>query len=331
MKILPLTLLVLLTIQTQAQKMRKPENAPAIVVHHELSKADLHKIKLLEDTLHLLSNTFTYDTLLDVRKKACYTFIPHFVEALKLDNSFYFPFDSFETISLIYPPDSSFRIFTWQLVLPKGNFRYYGVIQMRSSKIKIFPLYDASDTMTYHSQRLLTSDNWYGAMYYNIIQKQVDGRSYYTLFGFEAADIITRRKVVDVLSFDNYGRPQFGEPFFFFKQQEDSSHYARTDTLTRFFIEYNYNASTILNYDPQLEMIVFDHVAPPTDKAKGATFSYVPDGTYEGFKWANNRWNWVEKVFTFAINENDNPPVPAPLFGTPRRQPVLPKENDGPR
>ena len=102
------------------------------------------------------------------------------------------------------------------------------------------------------------------------------------------------------------------------------------DTLTRFFIEYKYNASTVLNYDPQLEMIVFDHVTPPTDKAKGATFTYIPDGTYEGFKWANDRWNWVEKIFTYAINENDNPPIPAPLFGQPRKQPEMPKEDVAP-
>ena len=85
-----------------------------------------------------------------------------------------------------------------------------------------------------------------------------------------------------------------------------------------------WNATTTLNYDPAMQMIVFDHVAPPTDKAKGATFTYVPDGTYEGFVWKSNRWNWVEKVFTFAINEDDNPPIPVPLFGKPDKQPELP-------
>jgi len=83
-----------------------------------------------------------------------------------------------------------------------------------------------------------------------------------------------------------------------------------------------------LNYDRDMEMIVFDHVAPPDEKAKGATFSYVPDGTYEGFVWLNDHWNWVEKVFTFAINENDNPPIPVPKFGEPKRQPQLPKDGD---
>lgn len=325
-------LFLCLTVSAFAQnkKMNKPAATPVVKEDRAISKKGLAELMLREDTLHFLSNTFTYDTFLDVRQKACYAFIPKLVQALKVENSFYFPFDSFETISKIYPPDSSFRIFTWQLVMPKGKFRYFGVIQMRSSQLKIFPLYDRSDTMTYHSQYTTTNENWYGCLYYNIIMKQVNKKPVYTLFGYEAADVITRRKVVDVLAFDDYGKPYFGAPIFHFKQEEDTFHYARKDTLTRFFIEYKYNASTVLNYDPQLEMIVFDHVTPPTDKAKGATFTYVPDGTYEGFKWANDRWNWVEKIFTYAINENDNPPIPVPLFGQPRKQPEMPKEDVAP-
>lgn len=321
----------MLALCAAAQHMSKPTHRPVITENRAIAKRDLEKLMLLEDTLHVLSNTFTYDSLLDVRQKACYAFIPKFVEALKCDNSFYFPFDSFETVAKIYPPDSTFRIFTWQLVLPKGKFRYYGVIQMKSTKLKMYPLFDRSDTMTYHSQSVNTNENWYGCLYYNIIQNQLGKKTIYTLFGYEAADILTRRKIIDILSFDEQGQPKFGAPLFYFNQPEDSFHYARKDTFTRFFIEYKYNASTVLNYDPQLQMIVFDHVTPPTDKAKGATFTYVPDGTYEGFKWSSNRWNWVERVFTFAINENDNPPVPVPLFAKPRKQPELPKEEVGPK
>ncbi len=296
----------------------KPVAKPA------LSKNDLVKIKILEDSLAQLCDAFTNDSILAMRKKACYTFIPTFVSALKLNNSFYYPFDSLQTVSQIYAPDSSFRIFTWQLTLPKGHFRYYGVIQMRSFKVKIYPLYDLSDTMPYQPQLITTNDNWYGALYYNAIEQTVNKKPVYTLFGYEAADIITRRKVIEILTFDKSGKPTFGAPLFQFKY--DSTHAKLTDTLNRFFIEYKYNAPTVLNYDKQMQMIVFDHVAPPNAKAKGATFSYIPDGTYEGFVWLKEHWQWVEKVFTFAIDEDDNPPIPAPLFGKPAKQPELPKE-----
>ena len=317
-------LLVLISVAAIAQKAGNKKPAREALPVNTVSKNDLQKIKLMEDTLHLLSNRFTYDTSLAKRKDACYSFIPKFVSALKFDNSFYYPFDSFETISKIYPPDSSFRIFTWQLALPRGHFRYYGMIQMKSTKLKMFPLYDYSDTMSYQPQRTTTNENWYGCLYYGTVEKQIGNKPVYTLFGFEAADALTRRKVVEILTFDENGKPVFGAPLFYFKYN-DSTSLKKADTLSRFFIEYKYNAPTYFNYDRLMEMIVFDHVAPPNDLAKGATFTYVPDGTYEGFVWTNNRWNWVENVFTFSINESDNPPIPVPLFGEPKNQPELPK------
>ena len=259
------------------------------------------------------------------RKVACYKFIPQLIAALKTDNSFYFPFDSLAELSKVYPPDSSFRILTWQMHYPKGRFRYYGVIQMRSSKLKMFPLKDLRDTLPFHTQQKLTENNWYGQIYYKILEKTVNKKTYYTLFGFEAADFISRRKIIDILSFDENGKPHFGAPMFMFKY-DDSSHLKDKDTLSRFFIEYKWSASPTLNYDYNKDMIVFDHLAPPNPRAQGVYFTYVEDGTYEGFKWTNNHWQWVEKVFNFAINEDDNPPIPAPLFGTPKKQPTLPDQ-----
>jgi len=338
-------LFLTITLSAFCQKMNAPAKAKTIAPQ-TMSKANLQKIKLLQDSLHILSNIIVYDTIAAERRRANYAFIPKFVSALKLENSFYFPFDSFESISKIYPADSSFRIFTWQLfftvpvkipakysktgrdtVFQKPAVRYYGVIQMRSKELKIFPLYDATDTLSYGTEQVLGPQNWWGQLYYNIIQQTAGGKSYYTLFGFQTPDVLTRRKIIDILTFDDQGKPSFGAPKFYFKYNDSTS--TRTgDTLSRFFIEYKGDASTVLNYDKELELIVFDHVAPPSEKSKGATFTYVPDGTYEGFKWVNDHWQWIEKVFTFAINEDDNPPIPAPLFGTPGKQPQLPKDGD---
>ncbi len=208
---------------------------------------------------------------------------------------------------------------------PKGRFRYYGVIQMRSSKLKMYPLTDLRDTLPFHTQGHLTQNNWYGQIYYKIIEKTVNKKTYYTLFGFEAADFISRRKIIDILTFDEAGKPQFGAPLFQFKY-DDSSHIKAIDTMSRFFIEYKWSASPTLNYDYNKEEIVFDHLAPPNPQANGVYFTYVEDGTYEGFKWTGNHWQWVERVFTFSIDENDNPPIPSPLFGTPKKQPKLPDQ-----
>jgi hypothetical protein len=272
-----------------------------------------------------LASTITYDSInLNNRKVACYAFIPSLMRALKVDNSFYYPFDSISTISRIYPPDSSFRVLTWQLHYPKGRFRYYGVIQMKGLHGKVYPLKDLRDTLPFHTQRKLTNENWYGQLYYKVIQKTVNKKNVYTLFGFEAADFISRRKIVDIMTFDAKGIPHFGDSLFVFKYTDSVNRIKFTDTFSRFFVEYKWSASPTLNYDPALDLIVFDHLAPPDPKAKDVYFTYVQDGTYEGFKWIKDHWQWVEKVFTYSIDEIDNPPIPVPLFGTPKKQPILP-------
>src|SRR5687767_12776319 len=108
-KLLLLFLLFTISFSSFSQKMKVPKSKAKTEARPVISKKDLLKIKLLEDSLHILSNNLTMDTSLEGRKKACYAFIPKFVSALKLDNSFYYSFDSIETVSKIYSPDSLFR------------------------------------------------------------------------------------------------------------------------------------------------------------------------------------------------------------------------------
>ncbi len=314
--------ILLLALASQAQQ--KPvSNTSKLPQRPTLSKHDLKQIKAIEDTLKSLSYITLNDSTDEGRKKACYTMIPTLVRALKITNSFYYPFDSVVSISKVYPPDSTFRILTWQMQ-QRTSFRYYGVMQMRSGEMKIFPLVDNSDTMQHQTQQILGKNNWYGCLYYNILLHIVNKKKYYTLFGYERGDFLTKRKILEVLTFNEEKEPVFGAPLFL-KHEGDSAKPMRTDTFNRYFIEYKWKANPTMNYDKKLDLIVFDHLVPPRDIARDTYFTYVQDGTYEGFKWVNNHWVWLEKVFTFSIDENDNPPIPSPLFGTPHKQPELPK------
>lgn len=288
-----------------------------------IPKKILRQLQAKEDSLKGLAWRIINDSLAEDKRKAAYAFIPAFKRALKTDYSFFYPFDSLTTISVLYPPDSTFRIFSWQVYYGRGVTRYFGVIQMRSIQMKIFPLFDKSDSLPADCQAVLSPDTWWGQLYYHLIQKTIKGKNVYTLLGFEAVDILQRRKMIDFLTFDEKGNPQFGAPLLHYSYEDTAFRSKSKDTLHRMFMSYKWNAQTTLNFDPELEMIVFDHLAPPNPMAKDATFMFVPDGTYEGFEWKGDRWNWVEKVFTFAINENDDPPIPFPLFGKPERQPNL--------
>lgn len=244
------------------------------------------------------------------RRETVYQLIPALVNTLKAENSYYYPFNRLTTISIQYPADSSFRIFTWTLKDQTGIYRHFGAIQMNKPQLELFPLFDMSDTMTGRPQRVLSNRNWYGAMYYRILEHEVDGQMYYTMFGFDQNDLWSRKKLMDVLWFNDSGQPRFGAPLF--QQKKDDV----VELHNRFFIEYKKTATVNLNYFENMDLIIFDHVAPTEDKYEGLFFTYLPDGTYEGFRWDEKlgKWSWVEKVFHYAINENDNPPMPAPIL-----------------
>lgn len=274
----------------------------------QLSRDSKMMLDELQDSLIKVGEVMVNDTNTGKRVDALHKFIPLMTRALKIEGSFYYSFDSLQSISHLFAPDSSFKILTWQLYLGKGINRYYGTVQMKGDKLKMFPLFDTSDTMEYHNQTILNKDSWYGALYYKILKNYAQGKYYYTLLGYDAGDLFCDRKIIDVLWFQD-GYPMFGAPLFKFKNAE-----GKTDIKNRIFIDYKFDALASLGYDTSQQMIIYDHTAPTDSIELGLTFSYVPDGTYEGFKFENGFWNWIEKVFTFAINENDHPPLPRPLF-----------------
>lgn len=276
----------------------------------ELSSKDRSKFEAAEALLKENVDKFKNDSLkFEVRVQNIHEFIPRFVAILKEDNSFLYPFDSLKSVIKVYAPDSSFRIFTWQLKEPLGTHKYYGALQMNNEELKLFPLFDYSDTMTFHPQDILTFDNWYGVVYYNCVKKVVNGKNYYTLFGFDEADFVSNRKIMEILSFDEEGVPVFGAPLISFKDSTKA-----IEIKNRFFIEYNQKASVKLNFDPELNKIIYDHLVAPSVSEEGAWFTYVPDGTYEGFEWENNGWAWIEKMFHFSIGLPDSPPMPKPIL-----------------
>ena len=79
----------------------------------------------------------------------------------------------------------------------------------------------------------------------------------------------------------------------------------------RFSIEYKKEASTTVNYDPELEVILVDHFVSESDEPELA-YTFVPDGDYEAFKWVNGKWQHIDKFFHQKL-EDGQAPVPNPI------------------
>lgn len=256
-----------------------------------------------EDSLRVFADSMINAYFPQDRFRADSNFVRGLVRALKTKNSFHYPFDSLRTISRLYAPDSSFRIFTWQLKKDEYVYLQKGAIQMntKNGELKLFPLFDYSMFTGKPIDSVRTNNNWIGAIYYKIVMKEHNGKKYYTLLGFDDFSVSSNKKWMEVLTFNGQQQPVFGGPLISFK--EDT---VRKPVQARYSMEYKKEANTVLNYDPELDMIVFDHLISETDEPERKS-TYIPDGTYEGFKWKNGQWVHVDKIFDFALQDGQFP------------------------
>ncbi|HWJ28260.1 MAG TPA: hypothetical protein VNS32_17075 [Flavisolibacter sp.] len=260
-----------------------------------------------EDTLKALSKDLLTDSLTAGRMRSDSMFIKVLVRSLQVKNSFYYPFDSVKGISKLYAPDSTFKIFTWQINFDESYSRQRGAIQYRTpdGSLRLIPLRDFSEFTTDPLDSMRTKDNWIGAVYYGITETKYNGKDYYTLFGYDENSVRSNKKWIDVLSFDNRNMPVFGGQFSF---EEDS---VRKPTQNRYSIEYKKEAATTMNFDPELNLILVDHLISESDEPD-LLYTYIPDGDYEGFKWKQGKWVHVDKVFHQKL-EDGQAPVPDPI------------------
>ena len=277
-------------------------------VYGQISSADLTIIRQKEDSLREVASRIVMAREAADRFRSDSLFTRMLVRALKIPNSFNYPFDSIIHISTLYSPDSTFRIFTWQVVRDENMNRRHGAIQVRTEdgSLKLFPLIDRTPVI-YHPIDTVTSNEWWlGSIYYKIIQKKNNTENYYTLLGYDENNMKSTKKRIEVLSFDPSGKPVFGGPFFSF--EEDS---IKKPMQSRFWIEYKKEGNARLQFDHEMDMIIYDHLISENNEPD-KKYTYIPDGDYEGFKWKNGKWIHVDKVFNFALKDGEAPIV-APL------------------
>jgi hypothetical protein len=266
-------------------------------------------IEKYEDTLGLLSFLIVNDSLEENRLLAVKKLIPTLVKALKHENSFQYPFEKLKSISIQYPADSTFRIFTWQLYVDENDYRYFGAIQMNTPSLKLFPLRDRSQEVTDVDNDILTSEKWYGTVYYNILDFDTKEGKKYLLFGYDGFSFNTKRKLIDVLSFKNE-KPVFGAPVFISLDPEHPH-----EPKNRIVLTFSAAASVKLNYDGHLDMIIFDHLISGSSEVPGQGPTNLPDGSYEGYQLKDGQWVYVNKVFDHIYET------------APREEPILDDKN----
>ena len=241
-----------------------------------------------EDTLKVIAHNIMNAETESERRLSNDAFITNLTEVLNYEKSFKFPFDSLVTIARISPSDQAFRIFNWLLKKDNGSYEYYAIVHYHNkqrNRYEIIPLIDNSANIRNAEHKDLDAKNWYGGIYYQISQFKKAGRKYYTLLAWDGHDNYSTKKIIDIMYFGGKNKIKFGLPIF--KTDKNKSQ-------KRVLIEYNENTSVSVKYHKKDNRIVFDHLVPMRKDLDGLEEYYVPDGTFDAFKFNNGKW-WLEK------------------------------------
>jgi hypothetical protein len=248
---------------------------------------------LFEDSLKNFGNTFANDTIEENRTEANYKFIRTLVNSLKEKNSFNYPFQELKNlISVKKDEENKFRIFSWFTQNDDGSYRYFGAIQINNpNKLELYPLIDNTQNFNDTDQlkdSTLLPNQWYGAVYYDILPVKGIKEPYYILLGWKGIDLKNSSKVLETLRFNN-GKPEFGVSVLenAFKSNEFNK---------RIIYNYTKDASMLLRHLKDEKLIVFDHLVSANDQAKSFTNLYAPDLSYDAYKFKFGKWIIQENI-----------------------------------
>jgi len=202
-----------------------------------------------------------------------------------------FPFDSLKHYRvMLESPDKEVRIFTWNIEAEEGTHKFNGYIQAlnkKSKKYEVYQLTDKSEGMKEPENAVLNVTKWYGAYYYEIVQKKYKKNKQYVLLGWDGNNRVTNKRLIEVLSFDGKGFPKFGDNIFYSENGKIKK---------RIIFEYQARTVMSLKYDDGKDMIIFDHLSPSNPNLEGIYQFYGSDFSYDGLQFKDGKWKYVKNV-----------------------------------
>ena len=222
-----------------------------------------------------------------IRTVANKEFYENLLTLLDTKKSYKYKFEDIEHVSILQPKDKMFKIFTWFLPYTNGQYEYFGIIQKckkNGKKCRIYELETKHKLNKQFANKKLEIDEWYGCLYYDVIEIKINKQKYYTLLGWDGNNNRTTKKIIDVLSLTKKTAPVFGASIF-------------NNTLKRIILEYSSKYPISLRYDKKLEYIVFDHIEPIDGISINNFDIYAPNLSYDVFKKTDLGWQLETNIY----------------------------------
>jgi hypothetical protein len=312
----------------------------------ELSAQRKADFIILEDSIVALHQSMIAEPNIITRYQKNEELLLLLEETLRLKNSFSHPFSSLQTISVLTSKDKKLRIFTWYLINNQKVYEHFGFIQTfdeENKEYKLFSLTDKWSKILNPEGQMLTCNNWYGALYTDIIEMESSTKTYYTLLGWNGGTVFSQQKLIEIITINKKGIPSFGANIF--------RGYSKARTL-RIVFEYAKNAHFTLAYDMQsfaqrsatkdkktrkywtdttyTDMIVFNQLIPMDESLAGISQFMVPEASLNsGFIQKDGKWVFKPDVIATNVRgkvSKKNPPPPPPKRENKTRKLYTPVE-----
>jgi len=213
-------------------------------------------------------------------------------KSLKKKGSFTYPFNEIVNLGKVTSFDEQLRIFSWNYTLEDGAYRYFALLQKKDGrKIRLIELHQnllVEESMV----TKLSSSQWLGALYYQIVPFKHNKKSLYLLLGWDGNKDRTSKKVIETIGFSKTGEPELGLPVINWRGKR----------LSRVIFEYSKQVQMKLKYYEGANCIVFDHLSPSESRYINQFEYYGPDFSYDALEFKNGIWNLVEEFDVKSLN-----------------------------
>ena len=249
-----------------------------------------------EDTLKVIANKVMNLPFEAEKRIANDALIEYLSEVLSYEKSFNYNFDSLITISRLKSPDKRFRIFNWLLKKDNNTYEYYGIVHYynkKKKKFELITLIDNSNNIRTPEQENLDATNWYGGLIYDIIYIKKPGKKYYTILLWDGNDGYSTKKIIDVMYFSGKNKIKFGLPIFKKNAKESQK---------RIILQYDSKTTVSVKYSNEKKEIIFNNLVPQRKGLEGLYEFYIPEGTFNSYKYKNGKW-WLKEDVDVRIKQ----------------------------
>ncbi|MBQ9591899.1 MAG: hypothetical protein IJR32_03585 [Paludibacteraceae bacterium] len=257
---------ILAGIKDSLIRMRKIKFSPELLREEK-------ELKLMFDSL------LQRDTRSEERIEINNRIFARFRNSLRLQGSFFYPFDSLQNIGRIYSDDYNIRVYTWCIELEDLSYRFYGLIQDLNTD-KVWALEQNSAVYIPRETQKIAPRRWYGALYYKVMNIKKGDDPQYIVLGWSQPNPSMKMKIIDVLDFSDEKLLLGGDETF-------KGYHGKAD---RIVFTYCSNLNISLVYDEKKKRFVFDHVTPLSDEYDNPLGCNGPDMSYDQLKKKGKRW-----------------------------------------